>query len=181
MQNGRTLTQNDSNQPRSNWKRPVLSTVGRSKPRSARLLSDEFAPGPPRRTVSAGGVRRRLDNRLKRYIVWAALEDMSRGAIADDIGVSKSTVNAFLDKFSRETASAADIGLVVEQPKRGDPADSEWLCRICGRTLQEPGPAAFHATEHLVPDLYEKLFGWQPGRTPGLRSAPRPPVARPRR
>ena len=86
---------------------------------------------------------------MKRFIIWANSQEMSQGAIADVLDVSKSAVHAFLSKSRADTGELLDAGVVVRVYEPDTDYLEVWMCRFCGDKYDEPAHAALDAYEHM--------------------------------
>ena len=114
-----------------------------------KLLEDEFRDGPPTRFVSEAGTRHRLDNRIKRYIFWAATEDMPRAVIAESVGVGRGAVYKALQELYVDTGNLRRIDAYVPVfAAATSTRASWWMCRICGGTFQDQSDCGLHTWAH---------------------------------
>lgn len=123
-------------------------------------LHDEFAFGPPRRIVSSATFRR-LDNRQRRYILWARVQGISLRVVGEELGAHPTSVERLI-KMARENPLVfVECGFMG---RRGGGREVEFLCGMCGKRYRDRDAAATHGYGHVFPEELLELPPEQRGR-----------------
>ena len=99
--------------------------------------------------IGSSGVRRKIDNRMKRFVFWAFSQEMSQGAIADQLNISKSSVHALIKQARENTDILIHVGVVIWVYEPDVDSAEVWMCRFCGDKYDKLAGAAIDAYEHL--------------------------------
>lgn len=111
------------------------------------FLFEEFAQSPPRLLVP-GKKWKALDNRHKRYILWARMEGLSMSDVAWVLGFSRTTIHRFLQKVQYDTGAFLDCGFLMELKLGVNLGHVRYFCRACGMLYKDAAAATEHAYGH---------------------------------